>query len=967
MTNLKPSQTGQIQQTSGSNGQTSRPVSQIYAWAGALSVLAGGLALIGWQCDIAILKSIKPEWVPMKPNAALCFMLTGVALLSSTLAPSVLSVWLSRLCASLVGLIGLLTLAEYVFTIDLAVDQLVYAGPTAAGGTAQPVRMASGAAFCFMLLASALWVSTVRRTTGQSVALAVLGTLVASFALAGILASHTVSITDYGWWGLPLMAVSAAVLLILLGTMLALEAWWQSRRLGPLSGKLVAASAGWSVLLVGSLAWNLLQEATYTLNAATAVAHASINQELSLRHWVTSHGGVYVRPTDHTPPNPYLNVPERDVTTTTGTALTLMNPEYMLREMRTDFDYTSDVRNRVASLTPINPDNAADAWEADALARFGQGSLEAVETRLIAGQAYLRLMLPFVIEPGCLKCHAQQGYKLGDIRGGIATSVSLMPYLAGNHTRSNALALTHGLVWLVGLAGFGFAYRREHLLDTERQAVAEALYSTKERFRIAAETSNDLIYEWGLGQSLQWFGDIEKLLGYDLNEFPRTLQAFVESLHPDDAESVMAAVHAQVRQGIPYATEYRIQRKDGTYSWWTARGLAERSADGKPVRMIGTVTDITRRKQAEDALHESEARFRAIFEQSFHGVAQIISKTGRIVLVNQKYCDITGYSHEELLQASFQSIIHPDDLQADRDNIQHLIAGETQGFALEKRYYHKKGHIVWVNLTVSPIWLPGQKPTYHIAVVEDISARKQMEERLASTRADLERSNRELEQFAYIASHDLQEPLRMIASYTQLLAQRYEGQLDDKAQKYIGYAVDGATRMQRLINDLLEYSRVSTRAQPPGTVDAEKILAEVKKNLSATLLENQATVTHDDLPAISVDATQFLQLLQNLIGNAIKFRCEDAPQIHISARDCGNEWLFSVRDNGIGFEAKFAERIFVIFQRLHTRQEYPGTGIGLAICKRIVERHGGKIWCESVPGLGTTFYFTIPKSTGACV
>ncbi len=357
--------------------------------------------------------------------------------------------------------------------------------------------------------------------------------------------------------------------------------------------------------------------------------------------------------------------------------------------------------------------------------------------------------------------------------------------------------------------------------------------------------------------------------------------------------------------------------------------------------------------------------FRAIFEQSFHGVAQIISKTGRIVLVNQKYCDITGYSHDELLQTSFQSIIHPDDLQADRDNIQHLVAGETQGFALEKRYYHKKGHIVWVNLTVSPIWLPGQEPTYHIAVVEDISARKQMEQRLTSTRADLERSNQELEQFAYVASHELQEPLRMVASYTQLLAQRYEGQLDDKAQKYIGYAVDGAVRMQRLINDLLEYSRVNTRAQPPGTVDAEKTLDEVKKNLSATLLENQATVTHDDLPAISVDATQFLQLLQNLIGNAVKFRREEAPQIHISARDLGHEWLFSVRDNGIGFEAKFAGRIFVIFQRLHTRQEYPGTGIGLALCKRIVERHNGKIWCESVPGQGATFYFTIPKPKGA--
>ncbi len=963
MTNLKPSKNMHL--ASGSNGQTSQPIIWLYAWAGTLSVLVGGLALVGWEWDITVLKSINPEWVPMKPNAALCFMLTGVALLSSTLAPSVMFVWLSRLCASLVGLIGLLTLAEYVFTLDLGVDQLVYNGPATAVGTVQQVRIASGAALCFILLASALWLSTVRRTIGQSVALAVLGTLVAGFALAGIVSFRALSKTAYGWWGMPLMAVSAAVLLILLGTMIALEAWWQGRRLGPISGKLVAASAGWSVLLVGSLAWNLLQETTYTLDAATAVARTSINQELSFRRWVTSHGGVYVRPTAHTPPNPYLQVPDRDVTTTTGQALTLMNPAYVLREMQADFGDTFGIRNRVTSLTPINPDNAADDWEAGALARFGQGSKEVLDSRLIDGQPYLRLMLPFVIEPGCLSCHAQQGYKLGDIGGGIDASVSLKPYLAGNHTRSNSLALTHGLVWLVGLAGFGFAYRREHLLDTERQTVAEALYLAKERFRIAAETSNDLIYDWGLGQSLQWFGNIDKLLGYDLNEFPRTLQAWKESLHPEDAGPIMAALNAHLRQGVPYATEYRMQRKDGTYCWWSARGMTERSADGNPVRMIGTITDFTERKRVEDAWHESEARFRAIFEQSFHGVVQVISKTGKIVLVNQKYCDITGYSHDELLQTSFQSIIHPDDLQADRDNIQHLVAGETQGFALEKRYYHKKGHIVWVNLTVSPIWLPGQEPTYHIAVVEDISARKQMEERLATTRADFERSNQELEQFAYVASHDLQEPLRMVASYTQLLGQRYEGQLDDKAQKYIGYAVDGAVRMQRLINDLLEYSRVNTRARPTETVDAEKTLDEVKKNLAASLLENQATVTHDDLPAISVDATQFMQLLQNLIGNAIKFHREEAPQIHISARDLGHEWLFSVRDNGIGFEAKYAERIFVIFQRLHTRQEYPGTGIGLALCKRIVERHNGKIWCESVSGQGATFYFTIPKPKGA--
>jgi light-regulated signal transduction histidine kinase (bacteriophytochrome) len=235
------------------------------------------------------------------------------------------------------------------------------------------------------------------------------------------------------------------------------------------------------------------------------------------------------------------------------------------------------------------------------------------------------------------------------------------------------------------------------------------------------------------------------------------------------------------------------------------------------------------------------------------------------------------------------------------------------------------------------------------------------EEKIRCTLIDLERSNKELEQFAYVASHDLQEPLRMVSSYTQLLAQRYEGQLDEKAKKYIDYAVDGAVRMQRLINDLLTYSRVSTRGKPLEPIDASSVLGETIGNLYAAIQESRAIVTNDDLPTVRADAGQLLQVFQNLIANALKFHGTDSPRIHVSARDAGHEWVFSVRDNGIGIDPQYKESLFVIFRRLHTRQEYPGTGIGLAVCKRIVERHGGRIWFESEPGKGTTFFFTAPK------
>jgi|GEM_PF-1284793 len=250
----------------------------------------------------------------------------------------------------------------------------------------------------------------------------------------------------------------------------------------------------------------------------------------------------------------------------------------------------------------------------------------------------------------------------------------------------------------------------------------------------------------------------------------------------------------------------------------------------------------------------------------------------------------------------------------------------------------------------------------------EIAERKQAEEKLQIFAAELERSNKELEQFAYIASHDLQEPLRMVASYSQLLEKRYRGKLDQDANEYIGFAVDGVNRMQRLINDLLAYSRISTRGKEFTPVDCHAVVGQVIANLQIAIQETGALVTCDPLPTVRADESQMIQLFQNLIGNAIKFHGTEPPRVHISARETfevletSKVWTFSIRDNGIGIAPQYRERIFVIFQRLHTREEYSGTGIGLAICKKIVERHNGRIWVESEPGKGATFYFTLPAN-----
>ncbi len=240
-----------------------------------------------------------------------------------------------------------------------------------------------------------------------------------------------------------------------------------------------------------------------------------------------------------------------------------------------------------------------------------------------------------------------------------------------------------------------------------------------------------------------------------------------------------------------------------------------------------------------------------------------------------------------------------------------------------------------------------------------------LEIRVRERTAELARSNAELEQFAYIASHDLQEPLRMVSSYVQLLGRRYKGKLDRNADEFIAFASEGAIRMQRLINDLLAYSRVGTRGKSFEEVNLEMVLAQALENLHLVIKEKKVVVTHDPLPMAYGDSGQLTQVFQNLIDNAVKFRGEEAPRVHISGRGQGNEVICVVSDNGIGIAPEFVNRLFVLFQRLHTRKEYPGTGLGLAICKRIVERHGGRIWVESKPDEGSVFYFTIPANEGS--
>ena len=373
------------------------------------------------------------------------------------------------------------------------------------------------------------------------------------------------------------------------------------------------------------------------------------------------------------------------------------------------------------------------------------------------------------------------------------------------------------------------------------------------------------------------------------------------------------------------------------------------------------------REGAYRALQASEQRIRLILEKSPVPFV-MVNADGLVTGWNAQAEATFGWVREEAVARPLADLILPVQYRETltRGLVRFLATGE--GPVLNKRIeataLHRDGREFPIELTIAPLWL-GDAWTFNV-FINDITARKRVEESQTRYAHELERSNAELQQFAYVASHDLQEPLRMVTSYVQLLARRYKGRLDPDADQFIAYAVDGATRMQELINDLLEFSRVRTTGAELTPTDANAVLSETLANLQMAIHDSRAAVTHDPLPTVLADASQLGQVFQNLIGNAIKFhRKGERPAVHVWAREHDGEWILSVQDNGIGIDPQSTERVFEIFQRLHGRNEYPGTGVGLAICKRIVERHGGRIWVESEPGRGATFSFTLGRRGNA--
>jgi PAS domain S-box-containing protein len=498
----------------------------------------------------------------------------------------------------------------------------------------------------------------------------------------------------------------------------------------------------------------------------------------------------------------------------------------------------------------------------------------------------------------------------------------------------------------------------KHLAQMEgrRRFVEEELRESEERYRMILDGVKDhtIFMIDPNGQIISWNAGAERIKGYRADQIiGRNFSCFfppedVKRGRPEEVLRITAASGWHEEQGM------RV-RKDGSQFFASVRFTALRDPSGNLRGFSEFSHDLSESKEAD-------AKYRGLLEAAPDAMV-VVNEGGEIVLVNLQAEKQFGYRRDELIGQKVKNIIpegFAERLIADSTRSAADALAQQIGTGIELIGRRKDGSEFPIEIMLSP--LDSAEGILVTAAIRDISVRQRAEAHLFQKVKKLNRSNEELGQFAYVASHDLQEPLRMIASYMQLLSRRYKGQMDSDADEFISFAVDGATRMQRVIQDLLDFSRVGTRGKDLCDTSSEEALQEALINLRSAIDESGAMVTHDTLPTVLADESQLTQLFQNLIGNAIKYQSSaSVPRVHLSAAENdGKKWTFSVQDNGVGIDSRYAEKIFGMFQRLHAREQFAGTGIGLAICKKIVERHGGRIWVESALGNGSTFLFTLP-------
>lgn len=645
------------------------------------------------------------------------------------------------------------------------------------------------------------------------------------------------------------------------------------------------------------------------------------------------------------------------------------------------------------------------AWRGQPLADLPMAPLVAALDAALAFRSYRHAIRTtadrLVVAEPLLVAHAGLGARLG--RGAVAVVLDRRTTLAAmrNDFLWGFAALGGGLITLAAImlallhrvvlrplrriqkavpalqtgAGADLPRARDEI-GALGAALADAftrLHDSEDRLRLALENSGLGVWDWNIATGAVTFSpEAETMLGYAPGSWPGHVSAWAEKVHPDDLDQTNADLNRHLDGDSPvYESIHRLRRADGGWAWIRDRGrVVARDAGGAPLRAVGTHADITADRERDAELRRLLDLNRQVLASAAEGIYGVDDQ-GRTVFVNPAVCQMTGWTEAELLGQDHHAHIHHhhgdgSPYPAGDCPVRQTLADGQSRRVTGEVFWHRDGRAVPVDYATAPITVDGTIRGA-VVVVHDISERQAAEQALADKTAALERSNAELQSFAYVASHDLQEPLRMVSSFLTLLVRRHGEKLDDEAREFIDYAVNGAQRMSVLLQDLLTYSRVTTHGAPFAEVDLNQVVAGALANLRVAIDERGGTVTTgENLPTVRGDRSQLLRLVQNLVANALRYHHPDRPpEIAIAAETTPEGVILSVTDNGIGIAPEHFERIFQVFQRVAGRRDDGGTGIGLAVARRIAERHGGTLTVASVPGDGSVFRLFLPAAPPA--
>lgn len=531
--------------------------------------------------------------------------------------------------------------------------------------------------------------------------------------------------------------------------------------------------------------------------------------------------------------------------------------------------------------------------------------------------------------------------------------------------------------FLSGFLGFVAYYltKLPSVLNEKLDNRSKELKESNQRFEYAAIATSDAIWDWDLKTgNVYRSSNFEKLFGHKINNYTNNKDFWISQIHPDDYPEIEKEM--QAFQNGPdefWESTFRFKKANGEYAYVLDKGIIIRNKDGKALRMIGATQDITAQKVAQNELENEREFLKSLMESLSEGIIAC-DESGKLILSNRAARELHGMDIKETFPEEWSEtydLYYPDGktlLVKETIPLYRALKGEKiyeEEIRIKPKGYPERS----VLITGTPMTSHDGKTLGAVIAMKDITESKSNERELLKLSQELtirarklEISNTELEQFAYVASHDLQEPLRMITGFLNQLEVKYRNVLDEKAQKYIFYATDGAKRMRQIILDLLEYSRVGDYNEKVEEVAVEQVLKNIIILNRRIIKEKNANIFWDEMPIIKIEKTPLQQIFQNLIGNALKYHQPDQyPEISIRYIQDDHNWIFGVTDKGIGIESDYMEKIFIIFQKLHPKDQYEGTGMGLAICKKILDRYEGKIWVDSKPNEGSTFYFSIPK------